>query len=582
MIKILAIYYNSYFFIKINLLNSKNLYKFKFIMEIEPKVEIDEIFEKEINLFDSSWNTLNNNCTSLKKYSTFMQKYLDIMNHYYMTLTELNSQFPNSSQNSENEFEIDSSFNDIANLLSSSIQIQLNNLLIFLSQTQTLVHSLNQVLSQSTNLIETSKKVNSDIFSNIKILNNNYKNEYSSMINSFENLENKIVENYIKKNYNKNENIDVDEEEIKNCVSASKKLENSFLNFNKEQIKEYFNQYNNNLIEIKTNKIILIKTFNNIIFDILHYLKDYYNNLKNEMEKEINACGNENSEDEDFNDFKMSDKDMNNFIYELFNSNKYNIKIITNKVINLNNKGKASKVEKSKFLLSEEDIYNIVKEIYNYDFSSINKEEYELEAEKEKLRINDLANKLLSYDLKLEQMESITDDEINILYDMLENNNEYILYFLSVLNEFRTQGKFEMPKRVFETINKIIIQSLDSKDENKKSEVDDIIVTLSFSFFMTDGKVRSYFGDIIKNNKIFKTDEFWNEYIIKQINKDLDKNTENVYDILLSKIIPSSVTMSKFGLEKNEIFDIIEPLMDQYGLNEKSKESLLSLVKDQL
>lgn len=511
-----------------------------------------------------------------------MQKYLDIMNHYYMTLTELNSQFPNSSQNSENEFEIDSSFNDIANLLSSSIQIQLNNLLIFLSQTQTLVHSLNQVLSQSTNLIETSKKVNSDIFSNIKILNNNYKNEYSSMINSFENLENKIVENYIKKNYNKNENIDVDEEEIKNCVSASKKLENSFLNFNKEQIKEYFNQYNNNLIEIKTNKIILIKTFNNIIFDILHYLKDYYNNLKNEMEKEINACGNENSEDEDFNDFKMSDKDMNNFIYELFNSNKYNIKIITNKVINLNNKGKASKVEKSKFLLSEEDIYNIVKEIYNYDFSSINKEEYELEAEKEKLRINDLANKLLSYDLKLEQMESITDDEINILYDMLENNNEYILYFLSVLNEFRTQGKFEMPKRVFETINKIIIQSLDSKDENKKSEVDDIIVTLSFSFFMTDGKVRSYFGDIIKNNKIFKTDEFWNEYIIKQINKDLDKNTENVYDILLSKIIPSSVTMSKFGLEKNEIFDIIEPLMDQYGLNEKSKESLLSLVKDQL
>jgi len=551
-------------------------------MEIEPKVEIDEIFEKEINLFNSSWNTLNNNCTSLKKYSTFMQKYLDIMNHYYMTLTELNSQFPNSSQNSENEFEIDSSFNDIANLLSSSIQIQLNNLLIFLSQTQTLVHSLNQVLSQSTNLIETSKKVNADIFSNIKILNNNYKNEYSSMINSFENLENKIVENYIKKNYNKNENIDVDEEEIKNCVSASKKLENSFLNFNKEQIKEYFNQYNNNLIEIKTNKIVLIKTFNNIIFDILHYLKDYYNNLKNEMEKEINACGNENSEDEDFNDFKMSDKDMNNFIYELFNSNKYNIKIITNKVINLNNKGKASKVEKSKFLLSEEDIYNIVKEIYNYDFSSINKEEYELEAEKEKLRINDLANKLLSYDLKLEQKESITDDEINILYDMLENNNEYILYFLSVLNEFRTQGKFEMPKRVFETINKIIIQSLDSKDENKKSEVDDIIVTLSFSFFMTDGKERSYFGDIIKNNKIFKTDEFWNEYIIKQINKDLDKNTENVYDILLSKIIPSSVTMSKFGLEKNEIFDIIEPLMDQYGLNGKSKESLLSLVKDQL
>lgn len=504
------------------------------------------------------------------------------MNHYYMTLTELNSQFPNSSQNSENEFELDSSFNDIAKLLSSSIQIQLNNLLIFLSQTQTLVHSLNQVLSQSTNLIEKSKKINDDIFSNIKILNSNYKNEYSSMINSFENLENKIVENYIKKNYNKSENIEVNEEEIKNCVSISKKLENSFLNFKKEQIKEYFNQYNNNLIEVKSNKIILIKTFNSIIFDILHYLKEYYINLKNEMEKEINGYGEtETNEDEDFNDFKMSDKEMNNLIYELFNSNKYNIKIISNKVINFNNKEKSSKEEKSSFLLSEEDIYNIVKEIYNYDFASINKDEYELENEKEKLRINDLGNKLLSYDLDLKQMESITDDEINILYDMLDNNNEYILYFLSTLSEFRTNGKYEMPKRVFETINKIIIQSLDSKDENKKNEVDEMIVTLSFSFFMTDGNERTYFGDIIKNNKIFKTDEFWNDYIINQLNTDLAKNSENIYDILLSKVIPSSMTMSQFGLEKNEILDIIEPLLDQYGLNEKSKESLLSLVKEQ-
>ena len=51
---------------------------------------------------------------------------------------------------------------------------------------------------------------------------------------------------------------------------------------------------------------------------------------------------------------------------------------------------------------------------------------------------------------------------------MLDNNNEYILYFLSVLSEFRTNGNYEMPKRVFETISKIIIKSLDSKDENKK------------------------------------------------------------------------------------------------------------------
>ena len=77
-------------------------------------------------------------------------------------------------------------------------------------------------------------------------------------------------------------------------------------------------------------------------------------------------------------------------------------------------------------MLSEEDIFNIIKEIYNYDFISINKSEYDLEIEKEKLKILDLTKKLLSYDFKLEKIEIITNDEIKILNKMLNNNDEYI------------------------------------------------------------------------------------------------------------------------------------------------------------
>ena len=38
---------------------------------------------------------------------------------------------------------------------------------------------------------------------------------------------------------------------------------------------------------------------------------------------------------------------------------------------------------KSKIFLSNEDIYNIMKEIYNYVFISINKEDYNLDNEKQ-------------------------------------------------------------------------------------------------------------------------------------------------------------------------------------------------------
>ena len=40
--------------------------------------------------------------------------------------------------------------------------------------------------------------------------------------------------------------------------------------------------------------------------------------------------------------------------------------------------------------------------------------------------------------------------------------------------------------------------------------------------------------------------------------------------------------MSKFELDKKVILNIIEPLMDQYQMKQKSKESLLSLVQNQI
>ena len=166
-------------------------------MEDDDKVDSANIMEREMNIFNISWNSLNNNCKVLEQYSSFIQNYLDIMNQYYMSLTELNSKFPNFSQEfSENEF--DTIIKNISQIFSASIQIQLNNLLIFLSKSQSLVHSLNQSITQSKNLIENFKKLNETIYYNIKTLNNNYHKDYLLLINSFQNLENKLVENYVK------------------------------------------------------------------------------------------------------------------------------------------------------------------------------------------------------------------------------------------------------------------------------------------------------------------------------------------------------------------------------------------------
>ena len=142
-----------------------------------------------------------------------------------------------------------------------------------------------------------------------------------------------------------------------------------------------------------------------------------------------NPILNESNEDEDLFNFNITEKEVNTIIFKLFNSKKYNIKIINNKIITQENIDEDNKEINSKLLLSEEDIYNIIKEIYNYDFISINKSEYNLENEKEKLKIFELTKKLFSYDSDINEIESITDEEIKTLNNMLYNNEEYILFF---------------------------------------------------------------------------------------------------------------------------------------------------------
>ena len=140
--------------------------------------DINKIFENEINTFTLSWNSLNDSKNILEEYSSFLQKYLDIINTYYMSLTELKASLP-KSYISQNDLGVDDTINNISHFFISFIESQLNNLLLFLSNTQTILFSLNQLISNSKIILEKTKERNKinkrvkiyDIY--IKIINNN-------------------------------------------------------------------------------------------------------------------------------------------------------------------------------------------------------------------------------------------------------------------------------------------------------------------------------------------------------------------------------------------------------------------------
>ena len=288
-------------------------------MEQNSKFDINKIFEKQINIFNLSWNSLNNDKKLLEQYSSFIQKFLDTINTYYMSLTELNASFPKSLFSSNDNI-IDDSIKKVGNLLIIFIENLLNNLLKLLSNTQSILYSLNQTIDNSNNFLEKTQENNKNIFSNFKIINDQYNNEYLVMINSFENLENKNFEKYINNKYIKNGEVEYvgNNDIINNCLLISKKLENSFLNFKKDGIKKYIYEYNNNLDEIKNNRELFKRELKNCIINIINNFKEYLNNSINDIQNKISKLDTQNIcnnliENNDLN-YRIKDNEINKII----------------------------------------------------------------------------------------------------------------------------------------------------------------------------------------------------------------------------------------------------------------------------
>ena len=571
-------------------------------MELNKKNEINKLFEKQTNCFDTSWNSLNNDKQLLEQFSPYIQKFLDIINTYYMSLTELKSSFLESFSPSDRS-NVDISMKKIINLLLVFLENILNNNLMLLSNTQSIIFTLNQCISNSNDVLKETQEKNKNIFSSFEIINEQFNLEYLVMMNSFINLENKVVQRYIKNTYHKNFGEDDDDNTVQNCLSITKKLENTFLNFKRDGMKKKLYEYNKNLEKIEKNRILFYKEFKNCIMNIINNFKSCYTKEINYIQNDIDKINNDIEYDHNINtnnNYILNEKEINNTIYNIFKSKNYSINIIKKNemvfddITDFQNEKYIENIELKKFL-SEEDIYNIIKEIYSYDLRLINKKDYDLEIEKEKLKVINLSQKLLSYDIKKGIVESITKDETKELCDLIKNNEDYFKHFILILNEF-SQSKLEMPIKVFEVINNIIQNYLDEISNKNiiKNNIKTIlsIVMISFIFFINKNNQKYYLKEELKNNKVFKSIDFWKSCTISEIDEDLKKikgkkkdgekeelkRIKKINDIFLSKMLSSVDFMLKYEIDKDNIIKAIEPLMDKYKMDEKSKEFLSSYI----
>ena len=463
---------------------------------------------------------------------------------------------------------------------------------------------LNNFLEKSRNIIEhlkTSIDSNISIISqfltdiqetseNIKLKSDFFNKQNQFILTSFSQLENSVIEDYYK--IDKKNNLNTEQ-----LINDCHKYENDFSvlsNGINSMINGYKDKYNLNMQKIKTNMIELSEKAKTDIINIIEIFKNEFNNISISSNEEI-----QNLQNFDINNKELEpklSKYLNYHIEEdelkdLLHPTKYKINLI-----DMVNKGN-HKIKGTNIQPTKQDLYNIVELFYSYDFNMIDKTQYDMNIEKNKIEIIKKTEKLLGIDLIKNiktDIEIFPEDEMNNFIDFLFSKEDYLLEFLLCLNFFRTLGNLEFSEEQFNIIKIVFCRASDYLSEHKNKNLYYHLIILSQTYYKLNNGKKYFLQEEIKNKEFFLNNEFWIEFIEEMINKELikfenqmqnstkseeekSKRKEEVISAYILSLFPS---FNNFNLKKESIDSILLAIVDKYNLTEEKREYLFKLFAD--
>ena len=471
--------------------------------------------------------------------------------------------------------------------------------------------------------------------------------EYTDYQNSFKEIKNELTKKYkeiekIKGNFMTN--INIAEENIHKFYikqNDNKKKTNSKLNIsqidtnNHELYVSFEDQVNNSIQktkkleeEYKTN-IILVKNYEknyieaientrekgrNILSEIANRLKDLISDvlvfLRNSFKiplSEIDTYINEIVSLDEYSKFDKSIKSSykNYNILKPINTEKYtltffkanqNNNINNINITNNNNSIIEEGLQEMDFVQEEEIFMTIKKMIENFEL--LDKKNFDLVVEEEKLRCKYLTLKILSFaptnKLYANQISKITLDEVEEIDDMLQKKMNRVI-FIQKLSQFRTRGIFEFPEREYNILSRLfnkIVKIIES-EQDYESAIN--IIILSQTYYLIKNNQKEYLQKTIMNNELFKTKKFWETFVNYSINKEIElsqktdekngvvindkKEKEEKYsNIVSAQLVPITVNMIDFGLDINIVEEIILPIIKHYKISPEFAEVVMTTI----
>ena len=565
-------------------------------MDIPPT--LNKISKLDLSNFYILFANIKESKKLLESYKKFTNGFFESLNSYYKQLTEINCHFLR-----EGKFK--SSFTktpifQLGKAIKRIIEVQIDSLFSIISDSKIFDAFNNSIINLEKILNYSS--INFDK----KFLDKNAENISIPLCEKYSQIEDILIDKYIFEKYNKHIN-GFKNESIDKEIELVKYLEKTFSDFEEETKIKFID----NLKLMENKAVNLLNEMKNMINNILELLykkeKQYLEVLEKETkaikEMEENCLDTEDKNDNENN--LIGEFDIENII-EMDNY-KYTMKIIDKPNITIEEEKKNKKEEKNKdkrkntvnknnineLILTKEDIYNIISKFYEYDFTMINKSAYNLDIEKEKLETANLSEKLLSFDIEQNISESITEEEINRLFDLIKQK-ENLKRFFMCLNNYRIKGNYEMTENVFSIIKKIFFKAQEYLLEKSEKSLESLIIILSQTFYLKKNDKKIYLQEVIKEHPLFKSETFWKNHIEQIIKDELDsiekdeKEGKIIYtketkdkkkrEIIMTKLLPFTTYMKEFGVNKDTILELINPIMTQYNFDDESKKIPYSIL----
>ena len=401
------------------------------------------------------------------------------------------------------------------------------------------------------------------------------------------------TEDTINKYLNKKDNNTVTKDQMKNMIASTKKIE-----------KEYRNLINSTkLYEETFDSLYLssLENFKKLSSDTSNQMKDsiidFIILLKNNMKIQSLEI------DMYLPDLSSLDeiKSIENIIMKSYRKNnklihvkpdKYKLKVFildTNPILNFND-GFDEMI-----IISEENIIKTIK-IMKENFELFDDNNLDMELEEEKLSCYQLTQKIFNLEKNQLLNEAPSEEEINKLNTLLDKHHNRVV-FLQLLSGLRNK-LYEIHQQTFDILTKFFNTIINIVQRDKDFYAVENIIILSQTYYMKGEKDddKLYLHNKIQSNEIFKSKQFWDEFLEFSINKTIIKSVDNdvktgnilkenkkdsedkLGNLAFSQIFTHANNMREFGLDKETIQQIVFPKIEKFRIKKELIENIKGII----